>query len=338
MNIALDIGTSNTSIFVSGGGVVLREPSVVALVSGKNKIRAVGFDAAEMQGLSPDNIDVITPVSESMICGTQRGTQAAVLMLRKFLEKITPSNALFYPRFRGVLASPSGIGGDERLRLEKICATAGIVDVAIVDGIILAALGANLPITKSFGGLIVDIGGGTTKIASLSMCNVLQGCVVSIGGDMMDKALGDLIESRFGCRIGINTLRRIKTEVGSLHANDTAHANIRGVDIENKELKTFVIGADDVAEACRGYYQKISDSIITVLNKCSPAVVAEVDKQGIYVVGGAASIKGLQKFMTDKLKINVTIPEDPHLATVIGAGKLLEQKELLGEMLRGRKK
>jgi len=338
MNIALDIGTSNTSIFVAGGGVVLREPSVVSLISGKNKVRAVGVEAAGMLGLAPDNIDVICPVKESLICSSQRGTQAAVLMLRKFLEKITPPNALFYPRFRGIFAAPSGIRGDERIRLEKICATASVVDIAIVDGIILSALGAEVPITKSFGGMIVDIGGGTTKIAAISMCNVLQGCVINIGGETMDNALNDLILGKFGCRVGINTLRRIKTEVGSLHANDTAHLTIRGVDVDTKEPTTFVVGADDVGMAVKSYYQKIADSIMSVLKKCPPDAVADIHKKGIHITGGGASIKGLQKFISDRIKLNVIIPEAPHLSTIIGAGKLLEQKELLGEILRGKKR
>jgi len=332
-DIAIDIGTSYTSLFVRGAGVVLREPSVVAVSGTKNKVKAVGFDAVEMMGKNPDNVRVLFPVKDGYIADTQ----GASLMLRKFLEKITPPNALFYPRFKGVLAAPTGLAPEERVKYEQVCNTAGCGEVTMADSILMSGLGINLPIERAFGGLVVDIGGGITQIASISMCGVLSGCAVGINGEMMDKALSDFILGKYRCRVGLKTLRKIKTDIGSLFENDTATTTVSGVDAASKELKTFVITAADVGEALRVYYSKIADSIERVINKCPPEAAAEIHRSGIHITGGAAAIRGLEAFMSRKLKLAVSVPHYPHLATITGAGKVLTDRDLLAEIIKSKK-
>ena len=332
LDIALDIGTAYTSIFLRTEGVVLREPSVVAIV-GKNKVRAVGFEAAEMLGKAPDNVRVVCPVKDGYIVDSL----AATLMIRTFLAKITPPNALFYPRFRCILATPAGLTDEEVRTYERICNTAGIGEVVMADSVLMAALGVELPLTSAFGGFVVDIGGGITKIASVSMCAILSGCAISIGGDMMDKALGDYILGKFDIRLGLRTLRKIKSDIGSLYTNDTASMVVSGVDAKTHELRSLEIAASDVGEAVRPYYAKVADSIEKVIKKCPPEAAAEIHRRGINLTGGAAAIKGLDGFLHSRLKLPVIAHFDPHLAVIRGSGKLLTNKALLAEVLRGKK-
>ena len=331
--IAIDIGTSFTSLFVRGAGVVLREPSVAAVAGTKNKVKAVGFEAADMVGRTPENVKVIFPVTDGYISDPK----GATLMLRKFLEKITPPEALFYPRYRGVLAAPAGLAPEERLKYEQICNAAGIGEVMMADSILMSGLGVDLPIERAFGGLVADIGGGITQIASISMCGVLSGCAVGIGGDIMDKSLAELILNKYRCRVGLKTLRKIKTDIGSLFENDTAAITVSGVDAQSKELKSFTVFATDVGEALRSYYAKIADAIERVLGKCPPEAAAEIHRRGIHVTGGAAAIRGLEAFLSKRLKLAVIVPRYPHLAAITGAGKLLSDRELTAEILRSKK-
>ena len=333
MDIAIDIGTSFTSLFVRGAGVVLREPSAVAVAGTKNKVRAVGFEAADMVGKTPENVKVIFPVTDGYISNPK----GAALMLRKFLEKITPPEALFYPRFRAVLAAPAGLKPEEKLKYEQICHSAGIGEVVMADSILMSGLGVDLPIERAFGGLVADIGGGITQIASISMCGVLSGCAVNIGGDMMDKSLAEFILAKYRFRAGLKALRKIKTDIGSLFDNDTADITVSGVDAQSNELKSFSVYATDVGEALRGYYTKIAEAVEKVVAKCPPEAAAEIHRRGIHVTGGAAAIRGLEGFLSKRLKLAVTVPPEPHLAAITGAGKLLTDRELMAEILRSKK-
>lgn len=332
MEIALEIGTSYTSIFLSGQGIVLREPTIVAFQSDakQRRVRAVGNAALEMLGRTPDKTTVVTPVVDGAIADVDSCT----VMLREFIRKLLPDNYLFFPRIKAILGIPTGLSFEERRAYEDVCAAARIAEVTMIENIILSGVGIDLSVASSSGGLVVNIGGGVTEIAALSLGGVITGCGVTIGGNMMDKALIDFLEGKFNVKVGLNAVRKMKHDIGSLHASDNSRYDVEGVDIRTKVPASVTIFATDIRDALLPYYSKICDAIESVINICKPEIAADIYKTGIYVVGGASLIFGLDELMRERLGLHVYIPPDPQYAAILGGGKLLSDTGLLGDILQ----
>lgn len=333
LEIALEIGTSYTSVYLSGQGIVLREPSVVAFLGDprQKRVRAVGNQAMEMLGKTPEKTAVVTPVVDGVIVDPD----VCAVMLKEYIRKILPDNYLFFPKIKALVGIPMGLSLEEHRMYEDVCAAAKIGDVTMIENIMLSGLGIDFPVSSPNGSLVVNVGGGVTEIAAVSLGGVIAGCGVTIGGNMMDKALIDYITGKFNLKIALNVVRKLKHNIGSLAAADNSQMDVEGIDIRTKIPSSVTVYATDIREALLPYYKRISDAVENIINECPPAIAADIYKRGVYVVGGASKIYGLDKLMSERLKLNVYCPQepDPSHAAILGAGKLISDPQLLNEIL-----
>ncbi len=330
VNIALDIGTCFTSVFVENQGVVLHEPTLIAYTGRDDarKLGCVGDEAADIIGKAPDNTTIVRPVHGGYIADPA----AATMMLGQYLNKINVEKNLF-TRINAIMAVPTGLSVEERKQYGDVCYDAGIANVDMVDNIILSALSMNLPVDAAAGNLVVNIGGGSTEIALISLCGIITGCSVSIGGDMMDGAICDYVVGKYGLRISRALARKIKEEIGSLYPNDNAGLEIKGVNSKTLVPASCTIYATDVFEALMPYYSKVSEAVHDVIKTCPKSFAADLSEKGVYVTGGAAKILGLDRVMKKALDLDVHISASPDYSACPGGGKLLGNRELLKKVL-----
>lgn len=327
MDIAIDIGTSFTSIYLSGSGVVLREPSAIAFAeSGSSrKAVAVGYRAVEMLGKSPINTKVVNPVRGGIVSDSEACTQ----MLAAFVNKLLPESYIIRPKINAIIGVPTGISVEERKVYEDIAIGAGINDVKMISNIVLAAIGVDMPVRESYGGFITSIGGGATEIGVISLGSVVTGCALNVGGDMMDGAITDSLVGERNILIAKNTVRKIKEEIGSLLTNDEAEIKVSAMDIKTRVISEYTIDCKTIFTAITPYYEKIIMAIGSVMDNCKPAIAEEIHRSGLTVVGGAAKILGLKKMIDFAFRINTSVAVNGEYATVLGGGKLISDPELL---------
>ena len=325
-SIAIKLGSSHTSIFKQGEGIVLFEPSLVAYKgSGKSReIIAVGNKAKKMQGRTDDSTFVESPIFEGRIADTE----LAVVMLKSYLAKVI-NFGIIRPIIKAVLCVPIGLTLVERKAFEKVCYMSGIQDVTIVPACLCGALGYNLPVNEPRGVCLVNIGGGSTDVAVVSMNSIVAGVNIGIGGEVLDLAIERKIEEKYNIQIGKGVAESVKNEIGSLYKNDTSNTEVCGLDEETKLAKTVVVEASDVFEAIEKYYEKIVDAIKSVLNTCPPNLVEDIDNEGIYMFGGASLITGVEQFFRKRLEMNIKVEDYTTAIDVLGAGKLLSDASLL---------
>lgn len=331
MDIALDLGTSFTSIFVSGDGIVLHEPSVIAYFDdgSKRRTRAVGNEAYFMMGRTPEKTKTVCPIVD----GTIKDADACADMLGEFVAKILPASYIIKPRIRCIVGVPMGVTVADREVYESVLMSAGIDEIIMVNNVMLAAIGADMPVSSNFGGLITSIGGGGTEIAVLSLCGIINGCGINIGGDMIDRALMDRVCGIYRLNIGKSAMRGVKEKICSLIRNDCATATVSGIDIETKNIRTQTLSAEMLYDAVFDYYRNITDAVETIINSGTPTVAAEIQKSGVTVVGGGAKMLGLAPVMSKLLKLNVNIPHEAQYSAVLGGGRLLTDDDLLYDIL-----
>lgn len=329
--IALELGTSFTSIFVQGNNIVLHEPSVVAFCeNGRGRsMSAVGSDAYALLGKANEKTKIVAPINEGIITDPD----ACAVMLCEFIKKILPDSYIVKPKITAVLGMPTGITVEQRRMYEDVLRRAGITEITMVDNYMLAAVGVELPVSDNYGGTVVSVGGGVTEIAVLGKCGLIDGIAMNLGGDMMDRALLDRLCGIYHMNIGRSSARRLKEQIASLIRNERMTAQISGVDMESRCSKTQTISSDVLYPVLYDYYINIIDAVSGVINSCSPAVVAEISRSGITLVGGGAKIPGLAELTMQRLGIKATVGESPEYATISGAGKLLSNSALLGDIL-----
>ena len=328
--LAISLGTSNTSIFMPGNGIVLCEPSVVAYSGdpAARRIKAVGKEAAAMEGRTSDRITVIRPLEDGLISDAD----ACRDMLNAFLLKVVRPG-VFGPRIRAIVGIPVGLSMEERRIYDDVLAKVGVTHAIMIENANIAAIGAGMPVHTHKSGLIADIGGGMTEIAVISLGAIVNGCSINVGGDMMDKALRDFIMGKYDLDVGTETIKRIKSRIGSLYSNDKTGLQVSGTDISARSPANFRVKATDVMEALMPYYLRIADAIDSILQVLPPETSADIGGDGIHVTGGASKILGLDKLFFGKLNLPVIVHDDAEYATVLGGGKLLENSVLLGEVL-----
>jgi len=330
MDIAVDLGTSYTSIFVSGNGIVLHEPSVIAYYDDTRKsMRAVGSRAYYMMGKAPDKTKIVRPVVD----GTIKDPDACAAMLGEFIKMILPQSYIVKPKLRAVIGVPTGITVDERKTYEEVFVRAGVDSISMVNSIMLAGIGIELPVESSYGGFVVSIGGGVTEIAVLSLGGIVTGCSINIGGDMIDRTISDSMRGAYRLKIDMASVRSIKERICSLIRNDIATVRVSGIDLETRNIRQVDVTSDKLYGAVSVYHKNIIDAVESVINSCTPAVAAEVQKNGIHVVGVGAKIPGLAAVMSDALGVRVKIPQDSDYAVMLGAGRLLSNRALLDDIL-----
>lgn len=329
MDIALKIGSTYTSLFLSGGGVVLREPTVIAFDGepSESNIRAVGYEALAMQGKAVDRIVIVSPVRNGVITDDY----ALFLLLKRFLSKIYPSSYIFKPRVKAVVGIPLGLEARMRDAYENVCYSAGINNVTLVPNILMCGIGLDLPVSSERGGIVVNIGGGITEIAVFALSQIISGYSVSIGGSVLDRAIMDSLMGKYNLKIGLQTARKLREEVGSLFVNDTAAMTITGMDVRTKIPGKITVNSSDLYEVLQPYYIKIADAIGNVIKACPPEIAGELFN-GIHISGGASKIPGLSETIYERLKLRVNLAPNPELAAIIGGGKLLSDKDLLREI------
>jgi rod shape-determining protein MreB len=327
-DMAVDLGTANTLVYVRGRGIVLNEPSVVALNTNNGQIVAVGVEAKRMIGRTPGNIVAIRPLKDGVIADfdvTER-------MLRYFIQKVHRRSHMAKPRL--VVAVPSGITGVEQSAVKEAGHQAGARRVYIIEEPMAAAIGAGLPIHEPTGNMVVDIGGGTTEVAVISLGGIVTSQSIRVGGDELDQAIITFGKKEYSLMLGERTAEEIKMAIGSAFpAEDEPHAEIRGRDLVSGLPKTVVISAAEVRKAIEEPVNLIVDAVKNTLDKCPPELAGDVMDRGIALTGGGALLRGLESRIREETGMPVQVADNPLDSVVLGTGKCVEDFETLRQVL-----
>ena len=320
-DVAIDLGTANTLIYVKGKGIVKREPSVVAIDRYSGKIVAVGSEANHMIGRTPDNIMVIRPMKDGVIADFDI-TQA---MIKHFIRK---ANVVGIMKPRVVVCIPSGITEVERRAVEEAVMQAGAKEVALIEEPMAAAIGAGLPVNRATGSMVMDIGGGTTEVAVISMGGIVSSRSIRIAGDAFDTAIINYLKKNVEINVGDKMAEEIKFAIGSAYEDDDDEVfEVRGRDVRTGLPKTVQIRESQIREAIRENIDEILEAVKMTLEHTPPELAADVMEQGITLTGGGAMIKGLDKLLEEVTKLPVHVAEHPLDCVAIGTGKAMNNNK-----------
>ena len=327
-DMAVDLGTANTLVYVRGRGIVLNEPSVVALNTNTGQIVAVGTEAKRMIGRTPGNIIAVRPLKDGVIADfdvTER-------MLRYFIQKVHRRGGLAKPRI--VIAVPSGITGVEQSAVKEAGHQAGARRVYIIEEPMAAAIGAGLPVHEPTGNMVVDIGGGTTEVAVISLGGIVTSQSVRIGGDELDEAIISFIKKEYSLALGERTSEEIKIALGSAFPlEEELHAEIRGRDLVTGLPKTVVVSTEEIRRAIDEPVSAIIDAVKVTLDKTPPELAADIMEQGIVLTGGGALLHGLDARLQEETGMPIVVARDPLNCVAIGSGQCLEEFDALKQVL-----
>ncbi|NYE16034.1 rod shape-determining protein MreB [Actinomadura citrea] len=327
--MAVDLGTANTLVYVRGRGIVLNEPSVVAINTNTGKIVAVGIEAKRMIGRTPGNIVAVRPLKDGVIADfdvTER-------MLRYFIQKVHKRRHFAKPRI--VVAVPSGITGVEQRAVKEAGYQAGARRVYIIEEPMAAAIGAGLPVYEPTGNMVVDIGGGTTEVAIISLGGIVTSQSVRVGGDELDQAVISFSKKEYSLMLGERTAEEIKMAIGSAYpgGEEEPHAEIRGRDLVSGLPKTVVISAEEVRRAIEEPVNAVVDAVKTTLDKCPPELSGDIMDRGIALTGGGALLKNLDERLREETGMPIHLVDNPLDSVVLGTGKCVEDFESLRQVL-----
>ena len=329
-DLAIDLGTANTLVFVKGKGIVLREPSVVAVRKDArtNKVLAVGKEAKMMLGRTPGNIVAIRPIKDGVIADFEV-TEA---MLRYFINKVHNRRTLVHPRI--IISVPSGITQVEKRAVKESAESAGAREVYLIEEPMAAAIGAGLPITEPTANMVVDIGGGTTEVAVISLAGVVYAASVRVAGDKMDEAILHYIKRKHNLAIGEHTAELIKTTIGDVMPEEPYESmEVKGRDLVSGVPKTLTITSEEVRQAITEQVDAIIEAVKMALELTPPELAADIVDQGIVLTGGGALLRNLDKRLREETGLPIIIAEDPLSSVVLGSGKALENLEVLKEVM-----
>ncbi len=319
-DMGIDLGTATTLVYVKGEGIVICEPSVVAIDKGTNKVRAVGLEAKRMLGRTPSDISAIRPMKDGVIADFEV-TEA---MLRHFIDKAQHRRPLGRPRI--VIAIPSGITEVEKRAVRESAERAGAGSVYLIEEPKAAAIGVGLPIQEPVGNMIIDIGGGTTEIAVLSLGGIVFSRSIRIGGDELDQAVTEYLKKTYNLMIGERTAEDIKIKIGSAYPlEEELSMEIKGRDLVAGLPKMITITSEEIRDALRDPVRAILESTKIVLERTPPELAADLIEHGIMMAGGGSLLRGLDKLIAEETGLPVHIAEDPLTAVAMGTGKVLEE-------------
>src|SRR6476660_5878757 len=327
-DIGIDLGTANTLVYVKDQGIVLREPSVVAVQAGTNRVLAVGDEAKRMLGRTPANIVAVRPLKDGVIADFEV-TEA---MLRHFITKVHNRKVRVKPRV--VIAVPSGITEVEKRAVRESATHAGAREVYLIEEPMAAAIGAGLPVQDPTGNMIVDIGGGTTEVAVISLGGVVTSQSARVGGDELDLAIINFIKKEYSLALGERTAEEVKMALGSAWPLETElHAEIRGRDLVTGLPKTIVTATDEIREALDEPVAAVVDAVKVTLDKTPPELAADIMEQGIVLTGGGALLHGLDARLHAETGMPIVVANNPLHSVAIGSGQCLEECEALKQVL-----
>jgi len=323
-DLAIDLGTANTLIYAKGKGIVLSEPSVVAVKKGTSQVLKVGREAKEMVGRTPASIVAVRPLQDGVIADFDLTEQ----MIRAFIVRIHNRKALVRPRI--VIGVPSGITQVEKRAIRDSAEQAGAREVYLIEEPMAAAIGANLPVQEPSGNMVVDIGGGTTEVAVISLSGMVYSHSIRIAGDEMDEAVIQYLKRKYNLLVGERTAETIKIQAGSAYPfNEPRKMDIKGRDLMDGIPKTLTVTDSDIREALHDPIYAILDAVKTALERTPPELAADIADKGIVMTGGGSLLHGLDTLIGLETHLKVTIAEDPLSCVVLGAGKVLDELDLL---------
>ena len=336
-DVGIDLGTVNTLVLVKNKGIVIREPTVVALHKKTRQVLAIGTEAKRMLGRTPAAIEAIRPLRDGVISDFE----TTEVMLRYFIQKVheTPSRGLWslpkIPKPRVVVGIPSGVTEVERRAVQDACLSAGAREAFLIEEPMAAAIGAKLPVEEPDGVMVVDIGGGTTEIAVISLGGLVINKSLRIAGDELDEAIISYMRLRYGMLIGEKSAEEIKLEIGSAFPVDKADSEVavvRGRDLQTGLPKSLKITAPEIREALTPIISQIIGAIAEVLEETPPELLTDIVERGIFLAGGGALIKGLDKRIAEETKLPIYIADDPLTTVVRGCGEVLNNLDLLSKV------
>ena len=326
-DMSIDLGTANTLVLLKGKGIIINEPSVVALQrtkNGKDRILAVGREAKNMVGKTPGDIQAIRPMRDGVIADFDMTEK----MIRYFIEKAHKRKSFLRPRI--IICVPYGLTQVERKAVRESAMSAGAREVFLIEEPMAAAIGANLPIREPEGSLVVDIGGGTTEIGVVSLGGLVISKSIRTAGDKIDMAIVDYVKKKFNLLIGERTGEDIKIEIGTaVSMEEPLSAIVKGRDQVSGLLSRIELTSEDVRDAIKEPLKEIADALKDVLEVMPPDLAGDIVDNGVVLTGGGALIRGIDKYLGDIVKLPVFVAEDPLLAVAKGTGRALEEIELL---------
>ncbi|MDA9735124.1 rod shape-determining protein [SAR116 cluster bacterium] len=333
-DLAIDLGTANTLVYVRGKGIVVNEPSVVAMTSvrGKMQVLAVGDDAKQMLGKTPGNIKAIRPMSDGVIADFE----VAEEMIKHFIKKVNSGSGLASPQV--VICVPSGATAVERRAIQESAEAAGARRVFLIEEPMAAAIGADLPVTEPTGSMVVDIGGGTTEVAVLSLGSIVYARSVRVGGDKLDEAIISYVRRANNLLIGETSAERIKKHIGIAFPPEDGMGEtmeVRGRDLVNGVPKELTLNQAQISEALTEPVSQIVEAVKVALEKTPPELAADIVDKGIVLTGGGALLSKMDFILQQATGLPVAVPEDPLTCVVRGTGRCLDEMKTLKNVLIG---
>lgn len=327
-NLAIELGGVNTSIYRKNQGLVLKEPTLVCAVSVGDSyvIKALGADAAKLQGKTNDKTYIFSPI----ICGEIKSLDYAVELLKYFLEKV---NLRKFFKEKAIICVPAGISESAKSDIKKLCALSGLGKISLVPSIICSAYQSGLPINTPKTIFCVNVGGTLTDMATINMNSILKGATLEMGGRYIDLDITDLVAQKFKMIISVATAKRIKEEVSSLIENDVREIEVIGTDEISGKPKQITITSEDIKPILINFMKDIIIAIETSINICPPEISADIARNGIFISGGLSSIHGLEKYLRRQLNLEVKIIKEKENASILAAGRLLNDKKTLNDII-----
>ncbi|MDE3069971.1 MAG: rod shape-determining protein [Acidobacteriota bacterium] len=328
-DMAVDLGTANTLVYVRGRGIVLSEPSVVAIDSRNGEVHAVGVEAKRMLGRTPGTIQAIRPLKDGVIADFDVTEE----MLRHFIQKVH-QNRFAHPRV--VVCVPSGVTGVEKRAVEEACLSAGARAAYLIEEPMAAAIGAGLPVAEPTGSMVVDIGGGTSEVAVISLGGIVVSQSIRVGGDELDEAIINYAKREYKLLIGQQTAEELKLEIGSAcPINEELQAEIRGRDMVSGLPKTVVITSEEIRQALEEPLSQIIEAVKETLDRTPPELASDIMDRGITLAGGGALLQGLDQRLREETQMPAHLAESPLTCVAVGSGRSLEEFDVIHRANRG---
>lgn len=327
-DLAIDLGTANTLIYVKGGEVVVNEPSIVVFDETNNEVLSIGKEAKPMYGRTPKGIKAIRPMKDGVIADFE----VTKVMIKHFISMATNSRSFIRPRM--IICVPSEITSVEKKAVIDSAEQSGAREVFLIEEPMAAAIGANLPIDKPVGNMVVDIGGGTTEVAVISMSGVVQSKSIKVAGDEIDAAIVQYFRKNYGLAIGTNTAEQIKFDIGSAYPQpEEKSIEVRGISILEGVPRTIVVTDDQMREGICEPVRAIVEAIQDTIEQTPPDLVSDVVERGITLTGGGSLLAGLDVLLTKEIQITSVVADNPLLSVVLGTGRVLDNPELMRKVV-----